>query len=258
MVRADEKQYTESFDEQFLDVDFYRLHKEFLPFVGKAYAQQKHKVLIIGESHYVCTKWNWDERVLFEEWWRGDWHERLMPEGDPHFDEWFNTRIHTSRGAGGEQTISQVVQNPLEYVAELFGEPYSSQMLERISFMNFFQFPSVKYGAGIWKAFCEKTKDIRPYKERRALRDAIWAKLYEESKRVVDEVIKILDPDLVIICSCLAGGAYCEGKESIDKPFIRFTTHSTWQPWKSAHNRFKISGEARCKQIIQEYLSSKA
>ena len=226
--------FTMDFDSKLENIDFYKLHKEYLPFVGNAYSNQKAKVLIIGESHYVCSDWQWDERVLFEDWWREDWHERLMPADNPNFAKWFDTREHTCCAIGGEQAISQVVQNPLKCVAELYDETYSPQMLNRIAFMNFFQFPSVIYGMGIWKAFCEKTKDIRPYKKRAAMRKAIWTKLYDESKRVVDEVIKVLDPDLVIFCSSLAGYVYCQGIDNdASKPFIRYTTHSTALPWRS-------------------------
>ncbi len=250
---------TKDYDYALMDVPFFQIHPEYLPFIGKDYASQNHKVLIIGESHYVAKDWDWDE-TSYSPWWQADWYEQLLEEKND-WSSWFNTRTHANRATvlspNKEAAISQVIQNPIKELVSngLYKAEYSDALLSNIAFMNFFQFPSLINGIDIWTSFVKRIKGSR---QKITQRYEIWDDLVTKSTEVVNRVIDIIEPDLVIICSLLAGKEYAKKNNSCTQQYIEYTAHSTNRPWYSPQKHFAgISGQRRCDQIIKLYLANK-
>lgn len=254
-----------TYDEKLLDIDFFQIHKEYLPYIGKDYEFQKHKILLIGESHYVDDNWSWGYDALCK-WTDENWQEELL--ADNAKIEWFNTRIHAARASKyadePEKAISQVIKNPSKELAKygLLEETDPDLYVSKIAFMNFFRFPSLINGKGIWNSFVQRTKSIKGRELKGEIRKKIWDNLFIHSKEIVDETINIINPNLVIICSTLAGKAYFECQK--DKPiiaqngaYVDYTSHSTSLPWKSYQKHFEKTGEQRCDEIIQKYMGAK-
>ena len=66
------------YDEQLKNVSHYRVHPEMMPFIGRNYP--KTRILILGESHYVCPE---DREMISDEWYEA-WDNKGLSRISEH------------------------------------------------------------------------------------------------------------------------------------------------------------------------------
>ena len=222
------------YDDELMQIDFFKLHPTFLPFIGDDY--NEYRILHIGESHFLDQSYE-DERFgieYFQKWWTDPSEEVAKFCGDA-----FNTRGVLSHYASGGKDKSYtiytnfiksfskvVLNNPIESIS-----PQDQGLYRYVAFMNFYQMPSLHLGIKFWKSL-EASAEKCGKKE---LASETWQKAVKESVPVIDRVIDILDPKAIVFTSLSARDAYkaSKGKYREDARVI-FTSHPaypyTW--WK--------------------------
>ncbi len=198
--------HTNDFDEEFKKIEietgsnkvrFYETHKEYMPFVGTDYKNSKLKILLVGESHYINNDWRITDKIWenydLEKWVKNNWKEIFEPlnyekeyQPEKDFSEWFNTRIHANRTEypnKQEKAIKNLILNPLTVINQTLGLTFG---IKDISFLNFFQYPSIYTGKTVWNSM--KGTEHRK----------VWEELFTFSLSVVTRVVEIIKPDIVI------------------------------------------------------------
>lgn len=195
------------FDKKLLKMDFFKLHPTYIPFIGDKYSQ--YKILQIGESHYIGQTPD-DEKYnlhYFEKWWNDE-----CKELEDDYIAWFNTRdVITGNFFQGKNRSYPIFYNMIKSFSKvvLDREINSFQDSDRelyhyFSFMNFFQMPSLYHAKGFWKSIDIAAKKINDLE----LCSKIWNEAIIKSTQVVNDVIDVIQPELVIFTSKLAGDAY--------------------------------------------------
>lgn len=230
-----------SYDQKLLEIEFYKIHPEYLPFIGDRY--EEYKILHIGESHYINQEQSKQDRypiTYFDKWWNDPCTELLNDNNG-----WYDTRSVINRYIKNEHFKGQGI---FSETLKIFDKVYLEMDNVKISleerknynyfaFMNFFQMPSlyngVKYGTSL-EISAEKLKNNQ-------LANNMYENASKFSSKVLDSVIEVLKPNAIIITSSSAAYAYKKyGKYNSEK-FIVETVHpscSWWnRPIKSCEGR---------------------
>ena len=232
------------YDELLLNIEFYKLHPEYLPFIGDKY--DDYKILHVGESHYIEQEPSDEDKypiTYFENWW-----------SDPCLDLYhaygggYNTRQVIANYLGGDRHKSHSI---FSETIKVFDKVYlgkddvrinfqESQNYHYFAFMNFFQMPSLYEGVKFWnslKTSANKLGDAQ-------LAYDMWKKASQVSSEVVDSVIDILKPSVVIFTSKSAKKAYDEYGKHHAEPYVISSTHPGCSWWnRRRHNGLKVMGE---------------
>lgn len=230
------------FDRALLQIPHYRNHPEMLPFVGRGYANQPARVLLVGESHYVSNeeRKNAAPRDVIADFETLDWYESPLCFADP--DNVFCTDFgnYTTRhilnrfvtepnfGGGGLLMFS----NPLRayYCTDEASEKPLKQLIHNFAFLNYYQRPAFAFGRTINGAPGEWSAEL-------AARDNAVA------AETLDAVIRAIKPDAVIMLSRKAYRAYtsangafcCNGRQNA--PSLDDLPHPTSAWWNRLTKR---------------------
>ena len=228
------------YDEALGQIDFYKIHPEYLPFVGNNF--DEFRVLHVGESHYIGQNNTYAPFDLkyFDKWWT-DHCDTLYkhPDGDSEtkcWGSWYNTREVIGRFLNRNQSNYSIFINMIrafdEAVEGLTACDDEKQKYHYFAFMNFFQMPSLYQGISfensLYKAAKETDDPVVAYK-----------RAVEESCAVFDEVIEILQPNAVVFTSKAAYKAYCDHKGNVlQNNRIIETVHPCCSWWNRKIKRF--------------------
>lgn len=208
------------------DIHHYRVHPEYLPFIGKDY--EKYRILLVGESHYVNQSAHSSTVTLtdFDSWW-----DEPCPKVSMGSEGWFNTRQvvenYKSGDKGGKYGIFTNIIKSFSKV--VLGEEIhrisldKKQLIDCFAFMNFFQMPALYSKMKYWNSLVKSAKLLGD----KSLADEVWNKSVAVSSGVLNDVIDILKPKLVVFVSVSAGKAYqnsCGANSSIDTDIV-YTSH---------------------------------
>lgn len=242
-----------SYDLQLNELDIYKLHPTLLPFVGEHY--ETYRVLQIGESHYInqlpdTEKYNIE---YFDKWWNESCQEVL--DDSPG---WADTRavvtnyINEPRSGNSYTIFTNFIKSFSKVVLEKEISSISMEdksLYNYISFMNFFQMPSLYEGTKFWDSLEISAKKI----SKPELAGAMWDKAARVSVETIDKVIDILNPRAIIFTSISAGNAYKDNGGKCQAEKIIFTSHPgypfTW--WKELKS---LNGKTG-KEVLEQELS---
>lgn len=212
------------YDSDLLKIPMINLHPVFLPFIGEEYAE--YRLLHIGESHYIDQNINTEKYSIeyFKRWWREPCIEVLNDSPN-----WCDTRQVLINYMSGERGAYSIFNNFVKSFSKIvLKRPINSISLESkklykyISFMNFFQMPSLYEGVNFWNSLeMSSNKNGVP-----SLAGEIWDEAVANSINTVDRVIDIIEPQMIVFTSISAGKAYksWKGKYSNDSRSI-YTSH---------------------------------
>ena len=188
-------------DKELKEIEFYKTHPEYLPFVGDKF--DEFKILQVGESHYIGQSDNHARFGLeyFEKWWTDHCDELYKhPDGDPEttcWGSWYNTREVIGRFLKNNQKNYSIFMNMIRALNEVKELPTcdsEKQNYQYFAFMNFFQMPSLYQGMSFKDSLYKAAKETDDPA-------AVCKRVVEESCTVLDKVIQILQPNAVVFTS---------------------------------------------------------
>lgn len=239
-----------NYDEKLSQICFYKLHPEYLPFVGDKY--DDYRILHIGESHYIGQDDGKDEFPLdyFEQHWWSNHCDKLHGT----FGGWYNTRNVLNNYLSGERRKGHSI---FTNMIKVFNEVYlgegdisisyeESQKYHNFAFMNFYQMPSLYKGKNYWDSLWAAATKVN--NEQLAL--DMYKRVADESSIVLDAVIEILNPRVIIFTSKAARGAY-NGKHAQDSTIIE--SGHPGSPWWNRKNKSGKSGREMLVEKLTEY-----
>lgn len=229
-----------TYDEALRQIDFYKTHPEYLPFIGNNF--DEFRILQVGESHYIGQNDRYAPFGLeaFDKWWI-DHCDKVYnePDGDLEtkcWGSWYNTREVIGRFLKNNQKNYSIFMNmirALNKAKELLACDDEKQKYHYFAFMNFFQMPSLYKGMSFQDSLYKAAKEtVDPA--------AVYKRAVEESCAVLDKVIQILQPNAVVFTSKAAYRAYCNHKGEMadkDKRIIN-TVHPCCSWWNRPIKRF--------------------
>ena len=250
-----------TYDEDLKQINFYKTHPEYLPFVGDNF--DEFRILQVGESHYVNvgqtpeTEKEFSLQYFADNWWE-DHCDRLFNhlDGDPEtkcWGSWYNTRKVIERFLKHNQKNYSIFMNMIrafENAVKILPERDNERLkYHYFAFMNFFQMPALYKGASFEKSL---------YKAEKGIADpaAVYKRTVEESCTVLDDVIKILKPNAIVFTSKAAYWAYCNHKGEVaekDKRIIK-TVHPSCAWWNRRHGADNLTGRVRLEQKLSMIL----
>lgn len=228
MKSEKENQELSKMDKELGNIEFFKIHPNLLPFIGDRY--DEYRILQVGESHYINQTPETEKFDIgcFERWWNESCDDLLIDSpGYVDTRGVLNSKyLKNKKGSYGIFTnaiksFSKVVFN--EEILTINEE--KKQLYNYFAFMNFFQIPSIYYGKGFWKSLYISGKK----NSKKELAHKMWDKAVQESTRVLDEVIDILNPRVVAFTSISAGEAYkrSNGRHCNDSNII-YTSHPNY------------------------------
>ena len=218
------------YDDQLREIEVFRVHPSLLPFVGDSY--ETYRVLHIGESHYINQNSENEQygiEFFNEHWWNNSCQEAIEKLDCKN---WIDTRKVLDRYICGEKGSYTIFTNFIKSFSRVvLKKEIGSISLETkglykyISFMNFFQMPSLYEGQKYWNSLLKSSKKAN----NKALVYDLWETSVEKSGKTVDAVIDIINPKAVVFTSISAGEAYrnykkMKNEQYDDNKFI-FTSH---------------------------------
>ena len=220
--------YNTTYDAHFAGVSHYRQYPLLYPWVGREFASQSPRILVLGESHYLKR-----ESVFHHD--AAAWYAGVeIPETQEK--DWIYTRQLISRGIANRwRQKSKLIYSNIERAlgeAGLSGDEERSPF-QRIAFMNYFQRPAQVTGNSIVVSDLDR----------------------KHSAIVLSSVLYILKPQIVIFSSALAWESAQELR--INRPEIRFvkTTHPATRWWHTRMKKYKgQSGKEIFIQALQPQL----
>lgn len=230
-----------TYDKALKQIDFYKVHPEYLPFIGNCF--DKFRILQLGESHYIGQSGTYAPFGLeyFDKWWT-DHCDQLYtyPDGDPEticWGSWYNTRDVMGRFLNKNQKNYSIFMNMIRAFDKAVGGlpecDDEKQKYHYFAFMNFFQMPSLYQGISFEDSLYKAAKETDDPA-------AIYKRTVAESCAVLDKVIEILHPNAVVFTSKAAYKAYCRHKGEIarlDKRIVN-TVHPCCSWWNRPIKRF--------------------
>ena len=238
----------ENCDAALREIPFYRLHPEYMPYIGDFYGE--YRILLIGESHYIGQapgNIRYGTRYFMEYWWNGT-HDALQKEPYAH---WYNTRAVIRRYLSGSRTKSHVF---FTNIAGEFGKTVChmppvaeaaarAQYFRYFAFLNFFQMPSLCAGMKFMDSLFAAS-------ETTAEAEAVWAQCVRVSAEVCDRVIALLQPRCVLISSAAAYKAYV-GAGTAYGASLRCVPHAGCRWWNCPCAKYGgRSGRELCASIL--------
>ncbi len=203
----------EIFDGKLKEIKHYHLHPEMLPFVGRHY--QRTRILILGESHYLSEEETKETKQML------DWYKKSTNDFSFKHRGYFHTRgVVNSYLIGWRSKAHTMFSNPANALIESWDlvDVNNSEAFTAFAFFNYFQRPSAQFG---------ETIELEKKDE-------------EESAKILDLVLKILDPCKVIFLSKKAYDSYIEYKKSVDRELIYYVVHPTCPHWYKADGCEKL------------------
>ena len=213
------------YDKKLKDNEFYKIHPEYLPFVGDKF--DEFKILQVGESHYIPQEKGNEELFSIayfkEHWWEENGCRELNTTATPSSDGkqwygWYHTEGVVADYLSGKRRRGHGIFTEM---VKLFSRVYTDMPIKSISyensqayhhfaFMNFFQMPSLYRGMSYWDSLLRSAKKIYKDDKEYAKKYAceVWDETARRSKEVLDHVIDILDPNVIIFTSKSAYIAY--------------------------------------------------
>lgn len=232
------------YDSKLLEIDFYRYHREYLPYIGEHY--EKYKVLHVGESHYICLdktneeKYNLD--YFRENWFNSNCEEILqLDEGA------YNTRDvlcdYLEYGLTGKRRYNNIFQNFINTfidsgVCKEEDLENKRELYKNMAFINFMQMPALYDGKSLYTSFITNSQHSS------VSADEMWEYVARKSTEIFDQVVEIIEPKLIVFTSSQARDAYMKngGKYSeIDD--ILYLCHPGCSWWNRSNGSRKSSRE---------------
>jgi len=212
------------YDERLKEIKHYQLHPEMLPFVGRHYPRTR--ILMLGESHYLSKEETEETKQM-----KG-WYEKPTQCFSIKHTGNFNTRgVVNNYLIGWRSKAHTMFSNPANALIESWdlADVNNSEAFTAFAFFNYFQRPSAHFGKTIELDKTDK----------------------EESAKMLDLVMEILDPCKVIFLSKKAYDSYIEYKisvdrASVDRVLIDYVVHPTCAHW------YKPDGREKLKNIFSE------
>jgi hypothetical protein len=174
-----------------------------MPFVGENYSKSNSlKLLLIAESHYLPE----DSTISKDaQKWYDDFSENDLTDEEK---TWMHTRnliVGNWEESAAHMIFTELERRMSNYIEKYKGNSkYDARSMNSCAFMNGFQRPSHKTGDSIKKSY--KKDD------------------FTNSTQVINEVLKIIKPELVIFVSKFAwdvlGKSIKEKNESINFDFV--------------------------------------
>lgn len=164
--------FSKQFDEQFSQVDHYKRYSAMRPYVGCKYGESGgKKIMLIAESHYLPPTSTINKSA--EVWYNSTQSDLTKEEID-----WIHTRnlVNCDWKSAGHMIFRELNLRLSEYF-----DTTDSRGMTNIVYMNGFQRPAPETGNSI-KNFCTQQD-------------------YDISAKTIKEVIKIVNPDLVLFVS---------------------------------------------------------
>lgn len=177
------------YDEKLREIDFFKLHPSYLPFVGEQY--DRYKILQISESHYSEGL----DTAKYGISYFSRWFDEPCPEVET---ELLNNRL-TRRVCEGVclGNCFANFDNPLRSFMRVLLEmedphvnPENRQLYHHFAFMNFYQMPAFEARGYFKKAFHRQAK----LENAAEAGSALLLKCRQVSTEIVDQVIDILEP----------------------------------------------------------------
>lgn len=222
------------YDESLKQIEFYKIHPEYFPFIGDNF--DEFRILQVGESHYIGQSDAYAPFGLeeFDKWWIDrcdDIYEH--PDGDPEtkcWGSWYNTREVMGRFLYKNQRNYSIFMNMIRAFDDTVGGlpkcDDEKQKYHYFAFMNFFQMPSLYQGISFEDSLYKAAKETDDPA-------AVYIRAVEKSCEVLDKVTEILQPNAVVFTSKAAYKAYCSHKGEMvkqDKRIIN-TVHPCCSWW---------------------------
>lgn len=218
--------------------NFFKLHPQYLPWVGDKYDQQEKKVLQIGESHYINQKENDPNNKFeidyFEDKWWNDKCDDLLNYSDNFWR--YDTREVIDKVLSGKVEFYSVFKKFADVFCEsVIGCPDADEAeLKRtyddyIAYTEFYIMPSLYLGTNFGAAVRSSFKKIE--RTKRGLAGTALKDIEKKSAAVLDHIIDVLKPDKIVFTSGAAGeaykkyGNYKDSKDVSGNDLICYTCH---------------------------------
>lgn len=229
----------EKYEKKLLNLNFYQLHPEYLPFIGEHY--EEYRILHIGESHYFDQKSdsNSDKYPItyFDKWWTDPCLELIQD-----FDGWYSTRDVITNYLNGYRRKGHSI---FSETIKVFDKVYlgkdnvqinyeESQNYHYFAFMNFFQMPALYKGMKYWNSLEISANKLSD----KQLAYDMYEKTAQISSKVLDDVIEILKPNVVIFTSNSAKYAYDKYGKHHSKTNITSSTHPGCSWWNRPMRKY--------------------
>ncbi|PWL88521.1 MAG: hypothetical protein DBY14_02865 [Escherichia coli] len=239
------------YDELLKNVDFYKLHPQYMAFVGDNY--EKYKILHIGESHYLNQDRNDDDNKYslkyFNNWWSDECSELKND-----YEEYYNTRGVLKNYLDGDRKKGYTIfRNMLDVFCDVYGVEKNgdTDLYNNFAFMNFFQIPSLYKGISF-----DNSLKFAPENANKSYVKSFYQKAVVNSSKVVDEVIEILNPTVIVFSSSKSINEYKKyGKFALDKRIV-YSVHPGCAWWnrniKKINNTGKDDLKRQWKEVIEE------
>ncbi len=254
------------YDDELMQIDFFKLHPTFLPFIGDDY--NEYRILHIGESHFIpnyplgCDKKNIDktnEITLddFDGWWNGRINNKLL-----QYKGWFNTEEvvrwymdgHRDKSHGiFTNTLksfckSVVPEESFDNISDLNSKKYNY-----FAFMNFYQLPSLYDGVNFTEAlYCGG--HFWGWSDSRI--ETMKVEAIEKSLKVLKATVDVLDPKVIVVTSMEVYDICQEYKNDLASFFSDKETIWVDHPGSPWWNRIKQGANKPSRVIFEENLKA--
>jgi len=200
------------FDNQLLTIQVYKKHPSLLPYIGRHYNDTR--ILLLGESHYLDSEE--DESTKKMENWYGTQTENYNFKWPVNLDtrSVVNNYLNCRRSKA-----HSMFRKPAEALIKAWdlNDVNDSEAFTSFAFMNYFQRPEANAGKSI--------------------------NLNEEDKKVacdtLNDVIKIIEPKLILFLSKKAYDSYIELAGDIEDKNIDYVYHPTSKFWNKDNGKDK-------------------
>jgi len=257
------------YDDKLMQIDWFKLHKELLPFIGDNY--DEYKVLQIGESHFIDRRNDDEFNICYfrDNWWNSSCNDlvKMFNDKTKYNCCWFDTRRVLQNYLDNKNGSYRIFMNIVKSFSKIMLNkeissitPQDKQLYHHFAFMNFYQMPSLYNGSKYWNSLIKSANHI--YKDDKKLSGQlareIFRKCVETSIKTIDDVINTIKPNIIIFTSISASNAYrgkeyedCVGKYK-DSPNIIYTSHPS-APF-SWNKKLKALDNKTGEQVLEDGL----
>ncbi len=224
----------------FQDNEVYKLHKEFIPFVGKQY--DKTKVLLIGDYHYasdadneIINNSDASSEQIVEDWYAMNTEEFNKSYGIKDIKYYNTINVVTNYLSYYIGNAFDVFVKPAQVIREVSKGKFKTDAgaFGAIAFYNYFQRPVFKLN--------EKVKSNK--------------KDDEVAYKTLIEINNILKPDILVFLSKKAYSSFIKQNKALDSEInlnkIKWVYHPSSKWWKNKGIE-DICGKDSFKLIMEE------
>lgn len=203
--------YSNSFEEQLIQVPHYKKYPQMMPWVGSQYGKEHKKILIIGESHYLPEGSTIQKNP--ELWYNSTINDLgLSPVDEESEVDYTETAGIVSTGMNnwndGGHRFYRYIHHAMRDSGITLDSGPNDNLFRYFAFYNFFQRPAEISGGSL---------------KRTNLDDKV-------SYEVFEDLIRILDPDAIFVVSIKAWDAlmnkYWETSELLENNRLLIKTKS--------------------------------